>query len=42
MEKDLALDTYALDKHKKYVKQLLEKVPTSSYKVIIFCNIHFG
>ncbi|KAL7615588.1 hypothetical protein Lser_V15G00380 [Lactuca serriola] len=26
LEKDLALDTYALDKHKKYVKQLLEKL----------------
>ncbi|GKA17927.1 glutamic acid-rich protein-like protein isoform X1 [Tanacetum coccineum] len=25
LEKDLVLDTYALDEHKKYVKQLLEK-----------------
>ncbi|KAL4559205.1 hypothetical protein LXL04_031339 [Taraxacum kok-saghyz] len=26
LEKDLALETHALDKHKKYVKQLLEKL----------------
>lgn len=26
LEKDLNLDTHALDKHKKYVKQLLEKI----------------
>ncbi|KAI3513496.1 hypothetical protein L1887_20831 [Cichorium endivia] len=26
LEKDLSLDTHALDKHKKYVKQLLEKL----------------